>query len=636
MTALSQNNRLIQITTPLGKDAMIVSELTGDEYISDLFHFHLDLYSDNHEIAQKDLLGKDVTISLQSEKTKESRFIHGYINHLAMLDVNDEGLRRYRAEVVPGLWFTTLGAKNRIFQKKTADKIIEEVLKEYSKVVSFKLNTKGKFAEREYCVQFEETDFAFVSRLLAEEGISYYFTHKDGEHELIFVDDAQDFVDSGAAKAEYDGGGVQPDIPSVHSWQRTFNYHTNAFEFRDYSENTTSKDHKQTVKTKSDLNKIAGLTTQGYGAFHLQPEGDSEHTLVDAKSKSFAENSMEAVEAGFDVAQGTSNIIALSAGARFELDHPISSETGKYLITHLSIIARDGNGESTQNSNRFSCVPSDTLVRPRHDAYRRQVHAPQVATVTEVKATGSDSSKDTFTQVKVTFPWNSEQNSCWVRVVQQFAGKGWGANFVPRIDQEVVISYINGDPDRPLVTGAVYNGTNAGPNYTSTQSGWKTMIKDSEFNELRFDDKKGSEEIYMEAGKDHNWIIHNDQTGTVENDQTVTVKNDQKLTVEQNRTATVSKGNDSLTVSKGNQTTKVDSGNHSLKVSKGTSTIDAMGAIKITSKTSIELKVGANSIKIDQTGVQIKGTMLKAKASAIGEVSAGGILTVKGALTKIN
>jgi len=118
MTALSQNNRLIQITTPLGKDAMIVSELTGDEYISDLFHFHLDLYSDNHEIAQKDLLGKDVTISLQSEKTKESRFIHGYINHLAMLDVNDEGLRRYRAEVVPGLWFTTLGAKKPDFPEK--------------------------------------------------------------------------------------------------------------------------------------------------------------------------------------------------------------------------------------------------------------------------------------------------------------------------------------------------------------------------------------------------------------------------------------------------------------------------------------------------------------------------------------
>ncbi|WP_369985475.1 type VI secretion system Vgr family protein [Thalassolituus sp.] len=636
MTALSQNNRLIQISTPLGKDAMIVSELSGDEFISDLFRFSVELYSDHHDVAQKDLLGKDVTLSLHSDKSKTPRYIHGYVNHLAMLDINDEGLRRYRIEVVPGLWFTTLAAKNRIFQKKSADKIIEEVLKEYSKIINFKLKTKGKFAEREYCVQFEETDFTFISRLLAEEGISYYFTHKDGEHELILVNDAQDFADSGADKADYDGGGVQPDIPSVHSWLRTYNYHTNAFEFRDYSENATSKDHKQNIKTKSPLNTVSGLTTQGYGAFHLQPEGDSGHTLADAMSKAFAQNSMEAVEGGFDVAQGTSNITALFAGGRFELEHPIASETGKYLVTHLSISAKDGNGEATVNSNHFACVPSDVLVRPRHDAFRRQIHAPQIATVKEVKATASDSSKDPMTQVKVTFPWNSEQNSCWVRVVQQFAGKGWGANFVPRVDQEVVISYINGDPDRPLVTGAVYNGSNDGPNFTSTQSGWKTMIKDSEFNELRFDDKKGSEEIYMEAGKDHNWLIHNDQTGTVENDQTLTVKNDQKLTVEQNRTATISKGNDALTVSKGNQTTKVDSGNHSLKVSKGTSTIDAMGAIKITSKTSIELKVGANSIKIDQTGVQIKGTMVKTKASAMGEVSAGGILTVKGGLTKIN
>ena len=628
MTALSQNKRLVQITTPAGKDAFIVSELSGDEYISDLFRYTLDLYSDQHDIKQKDLLGKDVTISILSEKSKKPRYIHGYINHLAMLDVNDEGLRRYRIEVVPGAWFTTLGAKNRIFQDKTADKIIEEVLKEYSQVVTFKMKASGPFAQREYCVQFEETDFAFVSRLLAEEGISYYFTHKDGSHELVFVNDSQDYVDTGAEKAVYDGGGVQPDTPSVHSWQRTYNYHTNAFEFRDYSEYTTSKDHKQLVKTNSELNKIKGLTTQGYGAFHLEGDAENTHKLVDTQSKSFAENSMEAVESDFDIAQGTSNITALGAGGRFEIEHPVASETGKYLVTQLHVIARDGNGEDTHYSNRFSCVPSDVLVRPKHESYRRQVHAPQVARVVEVKATSSESSKDQYTQVKVEFPWNSEQSSCWVRVVQQFAGKGWGANFVPRLDQEVVISYINGDPDRPLVTGAVYNGTNEGPNYTDTQSGWKTAVKDSKFNELRFDDKKGSEEIYMEAGKDHNWIVHNDQTGTVENDQT--------LTVQKNRTATVSKGNDSLTISKGNQTTKVDSGNHSLKVSKGTSTIDAMGAIKITSKTSIELKVGANTIKIDQSGVQIKGTMLKAKASAIGEVSAGGILTVKGALTKIN
>ena len=636
MAALSQNNRLIKINTPVGTDALIVNELVGDEYVSDLFRFTLDLYSDNQGIDQKDLLGKDVTVTLLSKKSTATRFINGYVNHLAMLDVNDEGLRRYRMEVVPGLWFTTLGSKNRIFHKKSAKDIISEVLKDYSSFVKFQFKTSGKLATREYCVQFDETDFQFISRLLSEEGISYYFTHADGKHELIFADDTQDFFDAESKKVEYDGGGVQPEAPSVHSWQRSFNFHTGSFDFRDYNEFTSTKDNKQQVKTKSSLNGVTSIASSGFGTYHLELDGDHKHKFTDNLNKEIAEHAMEAAEAGFDVAQGTSNVHVLAAGGRFDLDHPVASESGKYLITQIHIIARDGNSEDTHFSNRFSCVPSDVLVRPKHDGFRKQVHAPQVATVEEVKATGSDSSSDPYTQVKVSFPWNSEQNSCWVRVVQQFSGKGWGANFVPRVGQEVVISYINGDPDRPIVTGAVYNGTNEGPNYTATQSGWKTMVKDSAYNELRFDDKKGSEEIFMEAGKDHNWIVHNDQNGKVENDQILVVENDQTSTIQQNRTATVSKGNDTLTVSKGNQTIKVDSGNHTLKVGKGGSTIDAMSAIKITSKTSIELKVGANSIKIDQSGVQIKGTMVKAKASAMGEVSAGGIMTVKGALTKIN
>ena len=637
MAALSQNNRLIQIDTPVGKDALIVSELVGDEYVSDLFRYTLELYSDTQDINQKDLLGKDITVSVFSKKSTATRYINGYVNHLAMLDVNDEGLRRYRLEMVPGLWFTTLGSKNRVFHKKSAKDIITEVLGDYSSFVKFQFKASGPFVVREYCVQFDETDFQFISRLLAEEGVSYYFTHDNGKHELIFSDDTQDFFDAVTQKVEYDGGGSQPAAPSIHSWQRSFNYHTGSYDFRDYNEYTTAKDNKQLVKTKSPLNGVTSIGASGYGAYHLELDGDNKHKFADNLAKKFAERAMEAEEGTFDVAQGTSNVHMLNAGGRFEIDHPLSSEAGKYIVTHLHMVARDGNTENTHFSNRFSCVPSTVLVRPKHDGFRKQVHAPQVATVEEVKATASDSSSDVYTQVKVSFPWNTPQNSCWVRVVQQFAGKGWGANFVPRVGQEVVISYINGDPDRPLVTGAVYNGTNDGPNYTATQSGWKTMVKDSKFNELRFDDKKGSEEIYMEAGKDHNWLVHNDQTGKVENDQT--------LTVEQNRTATVSKGDDKLTVGKGNQTieissgnqtTEVKSGNHTLKVGKGSSTYDVMSAIKITSKTSIELKVGANSIKIDQSGIQIKGTMIKAKASAMGEVSAGGIMTVKGALTKIN
>lgn len=628
MPVLSQNRRLIQINTPAGEDTFIVSELTGDEYISDLFRYTLELFSDNHGINQKDLVGKDVTISIFSDKNPATRYIHGYTSHLAMLDVTDEGLRRYRIEVVPGLWFTRLGSKNRVFHKKSAKDIITEVLGEYANVLKFQFKASGPFVAREYCVQFDESDFDFVSRLMAEEGISYYFTHADSKHEMVLADDPQDFFDAESEKIEYDGGGSQPAKNTIHSWQRNYNYHLGGFEFKDYSEYTTTKDNKQLIKTKSPLNNVSNFVTSNYGIYHFEADGETKHKFVDGLNKSNCERAVEAQESGFDIAQGTSNVITLTAGGRFQIEHSLSSETGKYLLTQIHIIARDGNGSNTHFSNQFICVPGDVSVRPEHNRYARKILAPQVATIQEVKATSSDSSSDPYTQVKVTFPWNSAQNSCWVRVVQQFAGKGWGANFVPRVGQEVVISYINGDPDRPLVTGAVYNGSNDGPNYTSTQSGWKTAIKDSKFNELRFDDKKGEEEIYMEAGKDHNWIVHNDQTGTIENDQT--------LTIENNRSETINSGNDSLTVKKGNLTTEVSSGNQSLKVSQGTSTTDVMGAIKITSKTSIELKVGANSIRIDQSGIQIKGTMIKAKASAMGEVSAGGILTVKGALTKIN
>ncbi|CCU70829.1 type VI secretion system Vgr family protein [Thalassolituus oleivorans] len=628
MSVLSQNKRLIQVDTPVGKDAFTVSELIGDEYISDLFRYTLELFSDNHNINQKDIVGKDITVSILADGETTTRYINGYVNHLAMLDVNDEGLRRYRLEMVPGLWFTTLGSKNRIFHKKNVKDIVSEVLGEYSKVVTHQFKPTGSYLVREYCVQFDETDFDFISRLLAEEGISYYFTHDDGKHELVLADDMQDYFDAASEKIEYDGGGTQPTKHTIHSWQRSFNYHTGGFEFKDYSEFTTTKDNKQVVKTKSPLNSVSDFTTSGYGIYNYEIDGENKHKFIDAQNKSASEKAMEAHEAGFDVAQGTSDVVTLAAGGRFEIDHSITSESGKYLLTQVHIVARDGNNQDTHFANRFVCVPNGVIVRPKHNNFAKKIHTPQIATVAEVKATGSDSSSDVLTQVKVTFPWNTAQNSCWVRVVQQFAGKGWGANFVPRVGQEVVISYINGDPDRPLVTGAVYNGTNDGPNYTATQSGWKTAIKDSKFNELRFDDKKGDEEIYMEAGKDHNWVVHNDQTGLVENDQT--------LTITENRTATISNGNDTLTVSKGDQTTKIDAGNHTLKIAKGTSTIDAMGAIKITSKTSIELKVGANTIKIDQSGIEIKGTMVKAKASAMGEVSAGGILTVKGALTKIN
>lgn len=635
MSTLNQDKRMIHVDSPVGKDAFIATALQGEEHISKPFRYELQLLSDNHTITQGDIVGKALTVSVHH--AKKPRFINGFVTHFSMLDVNAEGMRSYKAVVQPGFWFTSLGGKNRVFEKKSAKQILEEVLGEYSKVIKLSLKLNGEYITREYCVQFDESDFQFVSRLMAEEGIAYYFKHTDGQHELVLCDDPQDFYDCESEKIEYDGGGSHPTKHTVSQWQRHFNYHGGGFELKDYSEFTVSKDNKQQVKTTSKLNDVSSYIRSLYGLNHFEADGEHKHKFKDSYHKALAERSMEAQEAMFDVGQGRSDCPTFSAGGRFNFDHTLATEKGKYLLTSVQLSVTDSNNKDTHFHNSFSCVPAAIMPRPDPYICANRIHSPQVAQVLEVKATASDSSQDPYTQVKVKFPWNSAQNSCWVRVMQSFAGKNWGANFVPRVGQEVVVTYINGDPDRPLITGAVYNGDNPGPNYTATQSGWKTEYEGSKFNELRFDDKGGKEEIYMEAGRDHNFVIHHDQTGKIENEQTLEIKQDRSITVtDGNETVTIAKGDQTINVDKGHQKTTLGAGNHTLKISKGTQTTDAMGAIKITSKTSIELKVGTSSIKLTPAGITIKGTTLSFKGDATAEVKGGGMLTLKGGVTMIN
>ncbi|WP_444929372.1 type VI secretion system Vgr family protein [Microbulbifer sp. SSSA002] len=635
MTTLNQDQRLIKVDSPLGTDAVIATSLQGEEYISKPFRYDLQLLSDDHAISQNDIVGKALTISIHHSETP--RYINGYVTQLSLRDVNAEGVRSYSAIVQPGLWFTTLGGSNRIFEKKSAKQILEEVLGEYSKVIKLSVKLNAEYITREYCVQFDESDFEFINRLMSEEGISYYFKHSSGQHELILCDDSQDFYDCTSEQIEYDGDGSHPTKNTVSSWQRNFNYHGGGFELKDYCEFTATKDNKQQVKTTSQLNDVSNYVRGIYGLNHFQVDGEHKHKFTDSYHKALAERSMEAQEALFDVSHGRSDCPSFAAGGRFDFDHTLSSEKGKYLITSVSISATDGNNKSTHFHNTFNCIPASVTPRPEPSLFAKKVHSPQVARVLEVKATTADSSQDPYTQIKVQFPWNSQQNSCWVRVMQSFAGKNWGANFVPRINQEVVVTYINGDPDRPLITGAVYNGDNPGPNYTATQSGWKTEYENSAFNELRFDDKGGSEEVYMEAGKDHNFLIHNDQNGKIENKQTLEVKQDRTITVtDGNEVVTVAKGDQKLNVNQGHQTVTIGSGNHKLKVSQGTQTTDVMGAIKISSNTSIELKVGSSSIKLTPQGITIKGLTLSCAGDATAEVKGGGTLTLKGGITMIN
>ncbi len=661
MSSLSQHQRLIRIETPLGQDVFIAKALHGEEAISEIFQFSVELESENLEIAAGDIVGQKVTVSIHYN-TENTRYFNGIVSQFSAYSVV-AGIRRYTAVIVPSLWLLTLNQSSTMYSGMTSKDIVSGLLKPAGVVFKYNASANDK---REYCIQYQETDFDFFTRLLAEEGLSYYFIHTSGKHELIIVDKNAQYTDCEEKKVECDdtndGGSVL--LSRVTQWQRQYQMHTGKLAMTGYLESAAGKGQKEKVSTKNKV--LKGLTKyeRSYHENAVPFKLNKEMPEYGAKitQKKTAELILENEEASFDIATGGSNCCTFLAGGRFELDHrALKSESGKYLLVRVNhqVVAKDS---VTEYTNSFSCVPSTTPFHPAPPGNRMRIHGPHLATVVDVKAGDSQGSSDPQLMVKAKFYWDEGETSCWIRVMQNYAGPGEGAVFVPRIDSEVVVEFVGGDPDRPLVTGAVYNSKNKAPEYSNTQSGFKTD-EGGEFNEFRFDGKKGDEEIYMEAGKDHNFLIHNDETGTIENNQTLTVEKDRKrtvngkedVTVKGNQTIEVSDGNQSTTVKKGNQTIEVSTGNQSTKVKKGNlttevsmgnhatnvklgnQTIDVKaGKYELKAMQSITLKVGGSEIKIDPSGITMKGPMIKATANAMVDIKGSAMVKINGGLVKIN
>jgi type VI secretion system secreted protein VgrG len=668
MPTLTQEKRLLRVNTPVGRDAFMALELEGEESSSELFQFQVLLASADFDIGPSDMVGQKVTVSVHYN-TKYPRYINGIVSQFHANGVED-GLRSYSITIVPTMWLLTLSQASVMYAGKTTKDIVSGILKAAG--VDFKYNASIN-DKREYCIQYQETDFEFVSRLLAEEGLSYYFSHADGKHELIILDKntQYDDCDENSVECDEENFGTSSLESRVMQWQRKYQMHSGKVAASGYLESAAGKGKSVVVSTNNKTLKL----TKYQRDFH---ENAVPYLMKDelpdygAKitQKKTAELIIETEEAGYDIANGISNCCTFMAGGRFELKHRLKSESGKYLITRVSHKAY-ANSEGSDYTNSFSCVPSTVPVHPSPPGNRVRINGPHLAKVVEVKAGDSAGATDPQLMVKLCFFWDEKQTSCWVRVMQNFAGKNQGAVFVPRVGSEVVVEFVGGDPDRPLVVGAVFNSENKAPQYSLTQSGFKTGDDKKAFNELRFDDKKGKEEVYFQAGKDLNHIVLNDEVGEVGNDQTLTVLNDQALDVGNDQTEAV-KNDQKLDVGN-NQTLSVGSdqtidvgSNHKLDVGSnqtlsigGNQTFDVTGnhtvkgkAVTIEAKTSITLKVGANKIVIDNSGITIKGTTVKANASATMElkgsasaklegggmldVKASGILNIKGSMTKIN
>jgi type VI secretion system secreted protein VgrG len=636
---ITQRDRHLVLETPLGEDQLVLTALSGSEHVNGLFEFHLEAMSPREQIEPKELLGKKVTFSVKS--AKKTRWFSGICNRFMQAGGQARGLRNYRLEVVPEHWLLTQRHNCKIFQNKSVPDIIRDVLADNS-VASFQAVGLGSHPPHEYCVQYDESDFAFISRLMEEEGIFYFYKHSHGDHQLILTDAASAYYE--IEESQIDVRHISAEsmglVDAVNSWERHERFIPQKWAHTDYNFETPSTD------LKTDTKSVVGLNPQPE---IFEWRGDY---LDKGRGEQLSKLRMEAQEAGYTVVEGSGFVRFFTAGGKFTIKrHDAAHERDKsWVCASVHHLATDmthlpSEREATSYSNTFVCVPEATVLRSQRKTPRPYIRGPQTAVVTG--PSGEEIYTDKYGRIRVQFFWDrygkkDENSSCWIRVAHNWAGKQWGVIFTPRIGMEVLVDFIDGNPDHPLVTGCVYNADMMPPyalDANKTQAGLKTRSSkgggSDDFNELRFEDKKGSEEVYFHGQKDFNRVVEHDDTETIGHDQTNKIKND--------RTTEVQEGNEKLTVSQGNRDVIVSMGNDSHDVKMGNISVKAdLGSITIEAMQSITLKVGQSSVTIDQMGVSIQGMMLKNQGTVMSQtqapmitINADGMLTLHGGIMMI-
>ena len=585
----------------------------------------------------------------------------------------DATAERYHVILRPWLWWLTLASNNRVFQNLTTSDVVTSIFKAHG-FNDFQLKLTGNYQPREYCMQYSETDFAFVTRLLEEEGIFWFFTHEEGKHTLVLADSNDAFppIPNGPEVAYLGQKIGERELHGIRSGQLCLQAVPGVYRATDYEFTTP------TASLYSQAETVAGPLSiyEHPGGYTAKARGDALGKLrVDAlrtQEKRFV---------------GESDCRWLVPGHWFTLTgHDDAALNIDWVVTSVTHEA-----SHERYRNRFEAIPKSTAYRPPRVTLKPRMHT-QTALV--VGKAGEEIWTDQYGRIKIQFPWdrdgkNDETSSCWVRVALPWSGKGFGMQFIPRIGQEVIITFIDGDPDRPLVTGCVYNGDNVLPYAlpaSQTKSGIKTRSsKGGEgFNELRFEDKKDSEEVFLQAQKDLKINVLNDSSATIGRDETLTVKNARTRTVKEGdetvilekgkRSVTILTGSDTLDV-KDTRTVKVGSnqthstggnythdvsgnyeltvdGNLTIKVS-GTLTLQSSGdftarsAGNLTNQATMSLANKAGTDLTNQAGTSLDnkaGTTLTndaainltSKAGATQTVDGGGMLVLKGGIIKAN
>ncbi|NBC12500.1 MAG: type VI secretion system tip protein VgrG [Gammaproteobacteria bacterium] len=660
MASFSQSERVASVKTPLPTDSLLLKNMTATERLSHPFELQLELLSEDFEIAAHRLLGEPMTVSLQLVDGR-SRWFNGICRRFSHAGHQDR-LCRYRATLVPWLWLLTRSSDCKIYQGRIPD-IIKQVFRD-SGFTDFEDALSESYPSREYCVQYRETHFNFVSRLMEQYGIYYYFKHREDKHTLVLAD-------AYGAHEPFPGHERVPfHVPEdmgvreqdyIFEWERDTALRSGAFAHNDYD----------FTSPRSDLlGQVANPLQHGHNELEVfDYPGDYEKN---EDADGYARVRVEELQADHSVGHGQGVSRGIAVGSLFNLvDHPWREQNDEYLVTAAihqlrsnELVSARAQADTPAFETSFEVIPATQPFRPPRVTPKPTIHGLQTAVV--VGKSGEEVWTDEYGRIKVQFHWDrygqkDENSSCWIRVAYGWSGKQWGAVAIPRVGQEVVVSFLEGDPDRPLVVSSVYNADQMPPYGLPTnksQSGVKTRSTKSggadNFNELRFEDKKGAEDVYFHAEKDFHRVVENDDDLLVMNNQNIEVTRDrtevvaqgnESVTIKQgDRTEELTQGHETVTLKMGNRKVQLDMGNDDLtlkmgnqttKLDLGKSTTDAMQAI--------ELKVGQSSIKIDQMGVTIKGMMIKIQGQVTVDVKGtmttvkgDAILTLKGGVTMIN
>jgi len=549
MDAYNQERRLLRIDTVLGKDHVLLVSLRGRDAISSCFFYDLELASTDANIRPDAVLGTAATIWL-NDAAGLSAPVNGIIAEFAMTQRAGRGLSMYRLRLVPSLWLLTRTSDCRIFQDKSVQQIVDQVLSDFGvSKKAWRLN--GEHQKREYCVQYRETAHDFICRLLEEEGIYFYFLHDDHSHTVVFSDNNR-----GLTKCSNDKIAASPEpgaMGGIWEWQDTYHFRSSQWALGDYNFETPSTSlttNKKTINTVLAKQKFEMFDYPG--RYQAKGPGDTATKLR-----------IEYEEAAYQVIAGEGACVGFDAGTYFTIANAEGDNKSKeYLLTSVEHTAEDWSlisqdAKPATYTNRFTCAPRSVPYRPEVKTSCPRIHGTQTAVVTGPG--GSEIFTDKYGRIKVQFFWDrqgkkDEHSSCWVRVAQSWAGRSFGTWFLPRIGQEVVVTFLEGDPDRPLVVGSVYNAEMTVPfalPANKTQSGLRTHSSmggsGANCNEFRFEDRKGSEMVTLHAEKDletqtehdaQHWVGH-DETTTVDNNRTETVHANETITIDKNRTETV-------------------------------------------------------------------------------------------------